>query len=83
MKRQLGKIFVAGRLHFGSDVRVNLHHGKINEASLIAVIHDTNGIKYQVDFDSSTLVRGDVRYVIDLTVSPVLARDRGRSFQVV
>ena len=30
-------------------IRVNLHHGKIEDAVVRAVIHDDDGIKLQVD----------------------------------
>ena len=33
----------------GDKVRVNLHHGKIEDAVVRAVIHDDDGIKLQVD----------------------------------
>ena len=34
----------------GDKVRVNLHHGKIEDAVVRAVIQDDDGIKLQVDF---------------------------------
>ena len=33
----------------GDKVRVNLHHGKIEDAVIRAVIHDDDEIKLQVD----------------------------------
>ena len=33
----------------GDKVRVNLHHGKIEDAVVRAVIHDDDGIKLKVD----------------------------------
>jgi len=33
----------------GNKVRVNLHHGKIEDAIVRAVIHDDDGIKLQAD----------------------------------
>jgi transcription antitermination factor NusG len=33
----------------GDKVRVNLHHGKIEDAVILAVIHDDDGIRLQVD----------------------------------
>ena len=33
----------------GDKVRVNLHHAKIEDAVVRAVIHDDDGIKLQVD----------------------------------
>ena len=33
----------------GDKIRVNLHHGKIEDAVVRAVIHDDDGIKPQVD----------------------------------
>ena len=33
----------------GDKVRVNLHHGKIEDAVVRAVIHDDDGVKLQVD----------------------------------
>ena len=34
----------------GDKIRVNLHHGKIEDAVVRAVIHDDDGLKLQVDF---------------------------------
>jgi hypothetical protein len=34
----------------GDKVRVNLHHGKIGDAVVRAVIEHTDGLKLQVDF---------------------------------
>ena len=33
----------------GEKIRVNLHHGKIEDAVVRAVIHDDDGINLQVD----------------------------------
>jgi len=33
----------------GDKIRVNLHHGKIADAVVRAVMHNTDGIKLQVD----------------------------------
>ena len=33
----------------GDKIRVNLHHGKIEDAVLKAVVQDDDGIKLQVD----------------------------------
>ena len=33
----------------GDKIRVNLHHGKIEDPVVRAVIHNTDGIKLQVD----------------------------------
>ena len=35
--------------HVGDKIRVNLHHGKIEDAVVRAVIQHANGIKLQVD----------------------------------
>jgi hypothetical protein len=35
----------------GDKVRVNLHHGKIEDAVVRAVVQDENGIKLQVDVE--------------------------------
>lgn len=46
--------------------RVNLHHGKIEDAIVRAVIHDNDGIKLQVDvvgLDLTALI--DRRQVVD------------------
>jgi hypothetical protein len=37
----------------GEEIRVNLHHGKIEDAVIRAVIHDADGIKLQVDVGRS------------------------------
>ena len=37
------------KFHVGDKVRINLHHGKIEDAVVRAVIHDDDGIKLQVD----------------------------------
>ena len=37
------------QFHVGDKVRVNLHHGKIEDAIIRAMIQDTQGIKLQVD----------------------------------
>ena len=34
----------------GDKIRVNLHHGKIEDAVVRAVIEHTDGLKLQVDF---------------------------------
>ena len=41
----------------GDKVRVNLHHGKIEDAVVRAVIQDDDGIKLQVDVVGSTSLR--------------------------
>ena len=35
----------------GDKIRVNLHHGKIEDAIVRAMIEHTDGLKLQVDFD--------------------------------
>ena len=43
----------------GDKIRVNLHHGKIEDAIVKAVINETDGLKLQVDvvgLDLTTLV---------------------------
>jgi hypothetical protein len=50
----------------GDKNRVNLHHGKIEDAVVRAVIHDDDGIKLQVDvvgLDLSALI--DTRQVVE------------------
>jgi len=50
----------------GDKVRVNLHHGKIEDAVVRAVIHDDDGIKLQVDvvgLDLTALI--DTRQVVE------------------
>jgi hypothetical protein len=54
--------------HFkvGDKVRVNLHHGKIEDAVVRAVVQDDNGIKLQVDvvgLDLTALI--DTRQVVE------------------
>jgi hypothetical protein len=48
----------------GDKIRVNLHHGKIEDAVVRAVIQDTDGIKLQADvvgLDLTALIdRGQV-----------------------
>ena len=50
----------------GDKVRVNLHHGKIEDAVVRAVIQDENVVKLQVDvvgLDLTALI--DTRQVVD------------------
>ena len=50
----------------GDKVRVNLHHGKIEDAVIRAVIQHTDGIKPQVDvvgLDLTALI--DTRQVVE------------------
>jgi len=50
----------------GDKVRVNLHHGKIEDAVVRAVIHGDDGIKLQVDvvgLDLTALI--DTRQVVE------------------
>jgi len=50
----------------GHKIRVNLHHGKIEDAIVRAVVHDTDGIKLQVDvvgLDLTALI--DTRQVVE------------------
>ena len=50
----------------GDKVRVNLHHAKIEDAVVRAVIHDDDGIKLQVDvvgLDLTALI--DTRQVVE------------------
>jgi len=35
----------------GDRIRVNLHHGKIEDATIRAVVHAPEGIKYQYQVD--------------------------------
>ena len=46
----------------GDKVRVNLHHGKIEDAVVKAVINETDGMKLQVD-----VVGLDLTALIDLS----------------
>jgi hypothetical protein len=39
-----------GKFKVGNKIRVNLHHGKIEDAVVRAVIEDKDGLKLQVDF---------------------------------
>jgi hypothetical protein len=50
----------------GDKIRVNLHHGKIEDAVIRAVIQDDDGNKLQVDvvgLDVTALI--DTRQVVD------------------
>ena len=56
------------QFNVGDKIRVNLHHGKIEDAIVRAVIKDDDGIKLQVDvvgldltalIDARQVVRGD------------------------
>ena len=50
----------------GDEIRVNLHHGKIEDAVVRAVIKDDDGIKLQVDIvglDLTALI--DTRQVVE------------------
>lgn len=35
----------------GGKIRVNMHSGKIVDATIKAIIDTTGGVKYQIDFD--------------------------------
>ena len=55
---------------FGNKIRVNLHHGKIEDAVVRAVIHDSDDLKLQVDIvglDLTALI--DTRHVSFLFAS--------------
>ena len=47
--------------HFGDKIRVNLHHGKIEDAVVRAVVQDENVVKLQVDL--TALI--DTRQVVE------------------
>ena len=54
------------QFHVGDKVRVNLHHGKIEDAIVKAVIEDSDGTKLQVDgvcLDLTALI--DTRQVVE------------------
>ena len=54
------------QFNVGDKVRVNLHHGKIEDAVVRAVIQDDDGIKLQVDvvgLDLTALI--DTRQVVE------------------
>ena len=54
------------RFKVGDKVRVNLHHGKIEDAVVKAVIKDSDGTKLQVDvvgLDLTALI--DTRQVVE------------------
>jgi hypothetical protein len=38
------------QFNVGDKIRVNLHHGKIEDATIRAVISEEDGIKLQIDF---------------------------------
>lgn len=49
----------------GDKVRVNLHHGKIEDATVRAVIHDDDGTKLQVDVGLDLTALIDTRQVVE------------------
>lgn len=49
----------------GDKIRVNLHHGKIEDAVIRAVIQHTDGIKLQVDFGHEQTALIDVWQVVE------------------
>jgi transcription antitermination factor NusG len=54
------------RVKVGDKVRVNLHHGKIEDAIVRAVIQHTDGLKLQIDvvgLDLTALI--DTRQVVE------------------
>jgi small-conductance mechanosensitive channel len=38
------------QFNVGDKIRVNLHHGKIEDATIRAVISEEDGVKLQIDF---------------------------------
>ena len=46
-------------------IRVNLHHGKIEDAVVRAVIQNTNGIKLQIDFGHEQAALIDARQAVE------------------
>jgi len=53
------------QFHVGDQIRVNLHHGEIEDAVVKAVVKNTGGLKLQVDvgFDLTALI--DTRQVVE------------------
>jgi transcription antitermination factor NusG len=54
------------RFKVGDKIRVNMHHGKIEEAVVKAIVEDGDGLKLQVDvvgLDVTALI--DPRQVVD------------------
>jgi transcription antitermination factor NusG len=50
----------------GEKIRVNLHHGKIEDAVVKAIVEDADGVKLQIDvvgLDVTALI--DPRQVLD------------------
>ena len=47
----------------GDKIRVNLHHGKIEDAVVRAVIQHTDGLKLQIDFDPKQIALIDASEV--------------------
>jgi transcription antitermination factor NusG len=48
------------RFKVGDKIRVNLHHGKIEDAVVKAIVEDSDGVKLQID-----VVGLDVTALID------------------
>ena len=49
----------------GDKIRVSLHHGKIEDAVVRAVIEHTDGIKLQIDFGHEQTALVDTRQVVE------------------
>jgi len=49
----------------GDKIRVNLHHGKIEDAVVKAVIEHTDGLKLQIDFGREQTALIDLWQVVE------------------
>lgn len=50
----------------GDKIRVNLHHGKIEDAVVKAVIEHTDGLKLQIDFGREQTALIDLWQVVEV-----------------
>ena len=53
------------RFQVGDKIRVNLHHGKIEDAVVKAIIEHVDGTKLQVDFGYEQTALIDVWQVVE------------------
>jgi len=49
----------------GDKIRVNLHHGKIEDAVVRAVVQHEDGLKLQVDFGHEQTALIDPRQIVE------------------
>ena len=58
-------VFGDRQFKVGDKIRVNLHHGKIEDAVVRAVIEHTDGLKLQVDFGHEQTALIDMWQVVE------------------